>query len=845
MKRKIVSLFLALCMVLTVFPASVFAAERLPAATEEVQETAAVVEETTAQNEFSVEQLLGEGKIEGSLTRKLVYADKDNGYYTDVEEAIALLREKMVDRRTNIEIPLRVSKAEVAESELGDLIVGIFALAAAHTGVEDQGDYLLWQIGEIAYGYGGYVNDSYYYLDLSYNLSYYTTLEQEVRVERMLDTAIPGFGFTESTDDYTKIKTIYDYICANVTYDYDNLEDDTYTLKHTAYAALEHGKAVCQGYALLLYRMLLAVGVDCRIITGVDEQGGAHGWNIVALDGVYYNLDSTWDSGYDEYRYFLKGSADFPEHYRDAAYELEEFHAAYPMADTAYTGGVPAIPSGTCGDGVTWILAGDGTLTISGSGAMDDYERENAAPWYDYRDSVKNVVVEEGVTRVGNYAFRGYALRSLHLCEGVKEIGREAFKVTNLTGVQFPDSLHSIEWNAFEGNLQLESVTFGNRLNSISGWAFYNCPMITELHIPDSVETMGNGAFSGCSELKKVTIGSGLKVIPSSAFSSCYRLTDLVIGKNVERIEEDAFFQCSDLNRVVLPASLKELDRWIFRNCRNLDTIIFVGDAPQFDKNMLDGMRDYIRLTTVLYPCNNPTWTEDLFQGYGHQSVQWLPNHVCENGVCTLCGEKEITLNGGCGSNVYWTLDVDGVLNVYGRGDILYDPLDTKESLAFTAIIDDGITYISDHTFNRGYKNLKTIIFKGDAPIFGEKVFDGLTATVYYPAGNPTWTKAVRQQYGGNITWVAVCSDHSYENGLCTICGEKDPNFNPDGLKGDADGSGEVDYVDAMIVLQYHTGVVGNDALDLTVCDVDGSGEVDYVDAMMILQYHTGVIGAL
>ena len=64
-------------------------------------------------------------------------------------------------------------------------------------------------------------------------------------------------------------------------------------------------------------------------------------------------------------------------------------------------------------------------------------------------------------------------------------------------------------------------------------------------------------------------------------------------------------------------------------------------------------------------------------------------------------------------------------------------------------------------------------------------------------------------------------------------------------LMGDADGSGEVDYVDAMIVLQYHTGIVGDDALNLAVCDVDGSGEVDYVDAMMILQYHTGVLPEL
>lgn len=331
MKKKIVSLLLALCLVLTAFPTSIFAAAK------EDPEFLAAIEEADARSMFSAEHVLGEGKIEGSVTRKLVYADMDNGYYTDVDEVIPLLREKMVDRQSVIEIPLRLSKADVAGAGgLQALIEGAITLALAHTGVEDQGDYLLWSIAQMGYSATYTETDSYYYLNIPYQFTYYTTAEQEELVAQKLDSVFANFGFTEQTDDYTKIKTIYDYICANVTYDFANLDNDAYKLKFTAYAALHNGTAVCQGYATLLYRMLLRAGIDCRVITGVDVTNEAHAWNIVVLDGTYYNLDSTWDAEIGEYQYFLKGSSDFPDHYRDPEYDSAEFHLSYPMAATGY-----------------------------------------------------------------------------------------------------------------------------------------------------------------------------------------------------------------------------------------------------------------------------------------------------------------------------------------------------------------------------------------------------------------------------------------------------------------------------------------------------------------------------
>ena len=136
--------------------------------------------------------------------------------------------------------------------------------------------------------------------------------------------------------DYEKICGIYDWMCANITYDYDNLEDDSYLLMYTAYAALVNRTAVCQGYANLFYRLALELGVDSRIIsgTGISNTGsGPHAWNIVKLSGSYYDVDATWDATWKqaglEYDWFLKNEAEFSQdHVRAADFTTAAFQNA-------------------------------------------------------------------------------------------------------------------------------------------------------------------------------------------------------------------------------------------------------------------------------------------------------------------------------------------------------------------------------------------------------------------------------------------------------------------------------------------------------------------------------------
>ena len=146
------------------------------------------------------------------------------------------------------------------------------------------------------------------FFTVKYSVTYYTDFNQEQQVQRQ---GQPGFNRHLVLQDrmiIRKLKMIYDYICSNVTYDYSHLSDPTYQLQYTAYAALINGTSVCQGYAVLFYRMALQSGVDARLISGTGN-GGPHAWNIVKIGSYYYNLDSTWDAGNSYYYYFLKNDS--------------------------------------------------------------------------------------------------------------------------------------------------------------------------------------------------------------------------------------------------------------------------------------------------------------------------------------------------------------------------------------------------------------------------------------------------------------------------------------------------------------------------------------------------------
>jgi hypothetical protein len=211
--------------------------------------------------------------------------------------------------------------------------------------------------------------------------------------------------------------------------------------------------------------------------------------------------------------------------------------------------------SGATGD-CTWTLTGESgnyTLTISGNGAMADYNYwNNAAPWESFRNAIKTLVIQDGVTTVGEAAFTDCSgLTAVTISNSVTTIGRWAFvRCSSLTGVTIPNSVTIIGEEAFAGCSGLTSVTIPNSVTTIDG-TFAGCISLLSVTIPNSVTTIGNSAFSTCRSLTAVTIPNSVATIGRYAFHDCRSLTSVTIPNSVTTIEEYAFSDCSKLTTVI------------------------------------------------------------------------------------------------------------------------------------------------------------------------------------------------------------------------------------------------------------------------------------------------------
>ena len=242
------------------------------------------------------------------------------------EEAVDYVKEQMVNRQEKIAF----QSTNIDYTTLKNLMKDVKKYSDQCSGQE--GDALNQFSSSGMFTYSG--NN----VTCTYDVQYYTTAEQEAELTRAVTEALSSMNL-QGKSSYEKIKAIYDYICTNVTYDYANLDDESYNLKFTAYAAMCNKTAVCNGYALLFYRMCKDAGLSVRLVRGIGDDGqtrGRHAWNIVKIGNSYYNVDATWDSNNNSYQWFLKAENNFKWHYLDEEYTTEEFKAQFPMATEDY-----------------------------------------------------------------------------------------------------------------------------------------------------------------------------------------------------------------------------------------------------------------------------------------------------------------------------------------------------------------------------------------------------------------------------------------------------------------------------------------------------------------------------
>ena len=241
---------------------------------------------------------------------------------------IAYLRNAFVNRETHIEFGFYCDQPIDKAGEV------IKEALFTHTKNPIEGDYLRFQYREYSVTRYLVTSGSRYCYLIFMDVVYMTDTAQEAAVSAAVSSLLGSLG-VNSMDSYSKIKTIYNWICQNVSYDYAHVGNTEYLKQFSAYGALVEGTAVCQGYAVLLYRLLLESGVDVRVIPGTGNST-LHAWNIAELNGVYYNLDSTWDAGKDSYGYFLCSEADFSGHIRLDGYRTDAFMTSYPMSSKTY-----------------------------------------------------------------------------------------------------------------------------------------------------------------------------------------------------------------------------------------------------------------------------------------------------------------------------------------------------------------------------------------------------------------------------------------------------------------------------------------------------------------------------
>ena len=462
------------------------------------------------------------------------------------------------------------------------------------------------------------------------------------------------------------------------------------------------------------------------------------------------------------------------------------------------------VASGTCGENLTWTLTDQRVLTISGTG---DMVFDPVVPWYNvYHESIYTVIIEDGVTSIGGGAFSECSnLQSVSIPDSIKKIGDAAFTYTHLTSVTIPASVTEIGLEVFrncgyltaitvsDANPQYKSVDGvlltkdGKRLiccpaaktgsfaipdtvTEIDTYAFYCCFTLTGVTIPDGVTYIGSHAFEGCHEFVSMSIPDSVTSIGEAAFFGCNRLADLKISNNLTKIDGATFMGCHGLTSVTIPDSVTDIGWQAFSECGSL--------------------------LNITIPDSVTCLGNSVFQDCDKLQSLTLPDSVTSIGdyLCFRCPSLERVTIGN------------------GLTDISYRAF--KQCIGMKAVtIGSAVKYIGTEAFD-GCTALKRIEFLGPAPQhISNDSFASVTANVFYPGDDPSWTDEVKQDYGGKLTWALPDGTLPQTDFLALSGLSGNLVIEIDGVGYDPDEKGNV-YVptkDAKLALIYEYNKLGGD----------------------------------
>ncbi|MCI7430397.1 MAG: leucine-rich repeat domain-containing protein [Bacteroidales bacterium] len=471
------------------------------------------------------------------------------------------------------------------------------------------------------------------------------------------------------------------------------------------------------------------------LFTALTLSAGALFASDTDVDGIYYNFDATnltatvtyrgsYSSEYDEYT----GDVVIPATvtYGDKSYSVTSiggsaFEYCSGLTSVTIPNSVTSIGEFAF-SGCSSLIKTNYTGDIAGWCGIN-FENYSANPTayshnlYINDVEVKDLVISNSVTSIGNYAFSG--------CSG-------------LTSITIPNSVTSIGEYAFSGCSGLTSITIPNSVTSIGEYAFKYCSSLTSVTIPNSVTSIGRSAFYGCSGLTSVTIPNSVTSIGSYAFYGCSGLTSLTIPNSVTSIGSYAFEECSGLTSVTIPNSVTSIGMYAFEGCSGLTSVLWNA------KNFADfSSRDYAPFYNIKSQITSFTFGSEVehipaYLCYGMENLTsvTIPNNVTSIGDYAFRGCSGLT-------------SVTIGNSVTSIGDWAFRACSGLTSVT----IPNSVTSIGDYAF-RGCSGLTSVTIGNSVTSIGKSAFGECTQLiniVCYAAEPPSCDASVFANYDASL----------------------------------------------------------------------------------------------
>ena len=371
--------------------------------------------------------------------------------------------------------------------------------------------------------------------------------------------------------------------------------------------------------------------------------------------------------------------------------------------------------SGKVTNSFLWSIdTATGTLTIDCKGTMVSF-KDDFAPWIQYQEYIKHIVISGGCTSIGKNAFI--------LCNKVES-------------VSIPDSVKNIDSSAFYCCSELASITIPDSVTSIGDSAFRYCSGLTSITIPDSVTSIGNSVFYGCAGLTSIIIPDGITSIGYDAFYGCTGLTSIIIPDGVTSIGYGAFSDCTGLTSISIPDSVTSFGSNVLSGCTKLTTL-YIGSSNIYSSEF----KNYTSLKNVTIDTGVTTIGDYAFNGCTGLEEMVIPYSVKSIGTAAFTGCTNL-----------------GSLTVYSRNCTFAD----DATAYYTTIC--GFTGSTAET----YANEKGFDFVA---------IDDTHTHVYDDANDKTCNlcgadRTVCEHPSTHIEHKdSTCTEHGYDKSICDICG--------------------------------------------------------------------------